>query len=187
MAKAFWNDTLIAESDDIIVVEGNAYFPIEAVNFKLLVKNISTPPTYCHWKGMATYYDIIVHGETNESAAWRYFEPYDEAAIIDNRIAFWNGVLVAGKPEGVGLVEQDPSPRAGRTGWEALCWLLSKTNKNLLSEKDIFDNTDIEEIEIRRVWENYDVQRYASQYKWNLTGGGTTGLPLQLEKATDGQ
>mgnify|MGYP003967482991 FL=1 len=55
MAKAFWNDTLIAESDDIIVVEGNAYFPIEAVNFKLLVKNISTPPTYCHWKGMATY------------------------------------------------------------------------------------------------------------------------------------
>jgi len=186
MAKAAWNDTVIAESDDIALVEGNVYFPIESVNFKYLVKNISTPQTFCHWKGMATYYDIVVHGETNEGAGWRYFEPYDEAAIINDRIAFWNGVIIAGKPEGIGLVEQEPSPRAGRTGWEALCWLLSKTDKTVLSEKDIFDNTDIEEFEIRRVWENYDVQRYARQYKWALTGGGATGLPVQIEKNTDG-
>ncbi|MBT3990351.1 MAG: DUF427 domain-containing protein [Rhodospirillaceae bacterium] len=185
MAKAFWNETLIAESDDIALVEGNAYFPIESVNFKYLVKNISAPQTYCHWKGIANYYDIIVGGKTNESAAWRYFEPYDEAAIINDRIAFWKDVMVVGQPKGTGLIEQDPSPRAGRTGWEALCWLLRHSDQAVLSPSDIFDNTDIEENEIRRVWDIFDVQRYASRYKWHLSGAENEGGPLQIEKIND--
>lgn len=170
MAKAFWNDTLIAESDDIALVEGNAYFPIEAINFKVLIKNISTPQTYCHWKGMATYYDVVAGGRTNEGAGWRYFDPYDEAAIINDRIAFWQDVIVVGQPKGAGLVEQIPSPRAGRIGWQALCWLLRHSDKKALSAKDIFDNTDIEEDEIKRVWQEFDVQRYATRYNWTLTG-----------------
>ena len=100
MAKAFWNKSLIAESEDITLVEGNAYFPIESVNFKFLVKNISTPQTFCHWKGMATYYDLIVDGKTNEGAGWRYFEHFEEASVIDNRIAFWQDVIVVGQPKG---------------------------------------------------------------------------------------
>lgn len=183
MTKAFWNETLMAESDDIVLVEGNAYFPIEAVNFKMLVKNISAPQTYCHWKGFATYYDIIVGGETNEGGGWRYFEPYEEAAVIKDRIAFWQDVIVVGQPEGNGLLEQYPSPRAGRTGWEALCWLLRHSDKLVLSPADIFDNTDIEENEIRRVWNIFDVQRYATRYNWQLTDLENTLIKIEKTDA----
>jgi uncharacterized protein (DUF427 family) len=182
MAKAFWNETLIAESTDIALVEGNAYFPIESVNFKYLIKNISTLQTFCHWKGIATFYDIMVDGKTNEGAGWRYFEPYEEAAIIDNRIAFWQDVIVAGHPKGTGLEEQNPSPRAGRTGWEALCWLLRHSEHKMLTPSIIFENTDIEESEIRRAWDVHDVQRYASRYKWDLIGGDTPGQALAIVK-----
>lgn len=90
--KATWNDTVIAESDDTVVVEGNHYFPSESVNTEFLQP--SSTHTICPWKGVASYYDVVVNGETNSDAAWYYPEPKDAAAEIKNRIAFWRGVKV---------------------------------------------------------------------------------------------
>ncbi len=66
MAKAVWNGMTLAESDDIALVEGNPYFPKSSVNWDLFRDSETAKPTYCHWKGTATYYDIAVGGETNE-------------------------------------------------------------------------------------------------------------------------
>ena len=70
MAKAIWNGVTIAESNDIALVEGNAYFPTESVAWDHLRKSGETDPTYCHWKGFASYYDIVAHGMENKSAVW---------------------------------------------------------------------------------------------------------------------
>ncbi len=90
--KAIWNSEVIAESDDIVEVEGNAYFPVESVNRALLVD--SDTHTFCGWKGQASYYSLSVNGETNVDAAWYYPEPMDAAEHIRNRVAFWKGVKV---------------------------------------------------------------------------------------------
>ncbi len=92
MPKAVWNDAVIAESDDTVVVEGNHYFPPEALNRELL--RDSDRHTVCGWKGRASYYDIVVDGQTNLGAAWYYPETKPEAAHIAGRIAFWRGVRV---------------------------------------------------------------------------------------------
>jgi uncharacterized protein (DUF427 family) len=92
MAKAIWNDTVIAESDKTIIVEGNHYFPPESVNQAYLRSN--DEHTVCHWKGEAGYYDIVVNGETNPGAAWYYPQPKNAAKHVENRIAFWRGVKV---------------------------------------------------------------------------------------------
>ena len=92
MAKAIWNDTVIAESDDTIIVEGNHYFPPEAVNSQYLKK--SRHRSICLWKGIASYYSIEVEGELNRDAAWYYSRPIRPAAKIKGRIAFWRGVKV---------------------------------------------------------------------------------------------
>ncbi len=92
MPKAVWNDAVIAESDDTVVVEGNHYFPPEALNRELLRE--SDRHTVCGWKGRASYYDIVVDGQTNLGAAWYYPETKPEAAHIAGRIAFWRGVRV---------------------------------------------------------------------------------------------
>ena len=84
MAKAIWNGVMIAESDDIALVEGNAYFPAESVAWDHLRKSGETAPTYCHWKGFASYYDIVVDGAENKGAVWTYEEPYQEAETIKN-------------------------------------------------------------------------------------------------------
>ena len=92
MAKAIWNDVVIAESDDIVVVEGNLYFPKESIKqeyFKEAALN-----TVCPWKGTASYYTIEVNGEENAEAAWYYPEPKESAAKIKGRVAFWRGVTV---------------------------------------------------------------------------------------------
>ena len=83
---------MIAESDDTVVVEGNHYFPRESVNSANLLP--STKHTHCPWKGEASYYDVVVNGETNADAAWYYPEPKEAAAEIKDRIAFWRGVTV---------------------------------------------------------------------------------------------
>jgi uncharacterized protein (DUF427 family) len=93
MTTASWNGTVVAESDDIVVVEGNAYFPREAVRDEVLVA--STRTSVCPWKGTASYYSLHVNGETNEDAAWYYPEPKDAAAQIRGRVAFWKGVTVS--------------------------------------------------------------------------------------------
>jgi uncharacterized protein (DUF427 family) len=92
MAKAIWNDHVIAESDNTVVVEGNHYFPPESVKPEYLQPSSHT--TVCGWKGSANYYDIVVDGQTNPGAAWYYPTPKDAAQQIAGRIAFWKGVHV---------------------------------------------------------------------------------------------
>jgi uncharacterized protein (DUF427 family) len=90
--KAIWNNAVIAESDDTVVVEGNHYFPPDSVNNEYLQPSVSH--TTCPWKGEASYYDVVVKGEINGDAAWYYPDPKPAAAEIKNRIAFWHGVTV---------------------------------------------------------------------------------------------
>jgi uncharacterized protein (DUF427 family) len=90
--KAIWNNQIIAESDDIINVEGNSYFPLEAVKKEFLID--SETETVCPWKGTASYYDLKVDGELNRDAAWYYAEPKPGANEIKGRVAFWKGVQV---------------------------------------------------------------------------------------------
>ncbi len=92
MATATWNDTVIAESDDTVVVEGNHYFPIESVADGVLTESDHT--SVCPWKGVASYYDVVVDGATNGNAAWYYPAPKDAAAEIKDRVAFWKGITV---------------------------------------------------------------------------------------------
>jgi uncharacterized protein (DUF427 family) len=93
MATASWNGTVIARSDDTVVVEGNHYFPIESVNRDLLREGDTH--TVCPWKGTASYYTLVVDGQENRDAAWYYPTPKDAAAEITGRVAFWRGVTVA--------------------------------------------------------------------------------------------
>ena len=92
MAQAIWNGTVIAESDDTVVVEGNQYFPRASVRADLLSDSATT--SNCPWKGTAHYHSIVVGGATNRDAAWYYPEPKAAAAEIRDRIAFWKGVEV---------------------------------------------------------------------------------------------
>ena len=94
MAKAVWNGVVIAESDQTVVVEGNHYFPPDGVNRDYLVDNPAH--TICPWKGTASYYDIVVGGQTNTGAAWYYPEPKPAASDIKDHVAFWRGVSVEG-------------------------------------------------------------------------------------------
>ena len=90
--KAIWKNTVIAESDDTVVVEGNHYFPADAVTTGLLKDSDTT--SVCPWKGTANYYSVTVDGDTNPDAAWYYATPKDAAKEITGRIAFWKGVQV---------------------------------------------------------------------------------------------
>jgi uncharacterized protein (DUF427 family) len=90
--KAIWNDTVIAQSDDTVVVEGNHYFPVSAINKELITP--STKTTVCPWKGTANYYTISVAGSENPDAAWYYESPKDAASQIAGRVAFWRGVQI---------------------------------------------------------------------------------------------
>ncbi len=91
--KATWNGHVVAQSDDIVKVEGNAYFPIDSLN-KTFLKE-STTKSVCPWKGTASYYSLSVDGKENKDAAWFYPEPKSAAAEIKGRVAFWKGVTVA--------------------------------------------------------------------------------------------
>jgi uncharacterized protein (DUF427 family) len=93
MTTATWNGAVIAESDDIVTVEGNAYFPLEAVREGVL--RPSATHSVCPWKGTASYYDVDVDGQVNRDAAFYYPTPKDAAAEITGRIAFWKGVQVS--------------------------------------------------------------------------------------------
>jgi uncharacterized protein (DUF427 family) len=93
MTTATWNGTVIAESDDIVLVEGNAYFPREAVRDDVL--RPSSTHTVCPWKGTASYFSLEVDGKINADAAWYYPAPKEAAQEIAGRVAFWKGVEVA--------------------------------------------------------------------------------------------
>lgn len=90
--KAIWNNEVIAESDDTVIVEGNHYFPPSSVNNEYLVE--SSTLTVCPWKGEANYYDIVVGDNVNKDGAWYYPDPKTEAAEIKDHVAFWRGVQV---------------------------------------------------------------------------------------------
>ena len=90
--KATWKGAVLAESDETVVVEGNHYFPADSVNREHFRE--SSKHTVCPWKGTASYYDVVVGGETNADAAWYYPEPKDAAREIEGRVAFWRGVRV---------------------------------------------------------------------------------------------
>ena len=90
--KAVWNGTVLAESDDTVVVEGNHYFPPESIKKEYFQASDAT--TICPWKGKASYYDVVVDGQVNRSAAWYYPSPNRAANQIKDHIAFWHGVRV---------------------------------------------------------------------------------------------
>ena len=92
MIQATWNDVVLAQSDTTVVVEGNHYFPPDAVKWEYFKP--STHTTVCGWKGLANYHDIEVNGERNPNAAWYYADPKPEAEQVRGRIAFWKGVKV---------------------------------------------------------------------------------------------
>ena len=90
--KASWRGTVVAESDDTVVVEGNHYFPAAAVKAGYLLP--SNTKTMCSWKGQASYHTLFVDGDANPDAVWFYPDPKDAAAEIKGRLAFWKGVQV---------------------------------------------------------------------------------------------
>ena len=90
--KATWNGAVIAQSDDLVVLEGNQYFPDSSLNRDFVT--FSNHKTSCPWKGQASYYSLIVNGEMNTDAAWYYADPKPEADEIKGRVAFWKGVKI---------------------------------------------------------------------------------------------
>jgi uncharacterized protein (DUF427 family) len=108
VAKATWNGSVLAEGDDVILVEGNCYFSRDHIRWDYF-KPASTT-TFCGWKGTANYYDIEVDGHINPGAAWYYADPMPAAEEVRNRIAFWKGVKVEAEPG----VRQGPAPPPAR-------------------------------------------------------------------------
>jgi uncharacterized protein (DUF427 family) len=90
--KAIWKDQVLAESDVFETVEGNVYFPKSAIKQEFF--RPSDKHTTCHWKGVASYYDVVVGDQVNKDAAWFYPTPMEAAANIKDHVAFWRGVTV---------------------------------------------------------------------------------------------
>ncbi len=90
--KATWQNAILAESDDTVVVEGNHYFLPESIQPEHFRE--SSSHSTCPWKGEASYYDVVVNGEVNKDAAWYYPQPKEAAKNIEGRVAFWKGVKV---------------------------------------------------------------------------------------------
>ncbi len=90
--QAIWNGKVLAESDATVVVEGNHYFPPESIHKQYFQP--SDKHTTCPWKGLASYYDVVVDGKVNKDAAWYYPDPKPAAKQIKDRVAFWKGVDV---------------------------------------------------------------------------------------------
>ena len=96
MPRALWNGTVLAEAplDRIEMVEGNMYFPPDAIRPEHL--RPTDTHTVCPWKGTASYYDVVAGQQTNRDAAWYYPDPKDAATKIRGYVAFWRGVKVEG-------------------------------------------------------------------------------------------
>ena len=92
MATATWNGTVIAKSDETVVVEGNHYFPPESISGDVLES--TDRRTHCPWKGDASYFDVVVDGERSTNAAWTYVDPKDAASNIKDHVAFYRVVTV---------------------------------------------------------------------------------------------
>ena len=92
MTKAIWNGTIIAESEHTERVEGNHYFPANTIKKEYFRPSKTT--SVCAWKGVASYYDIVVDDQINSGAAWYYATPKEAAANIKDHVAFWRGVSI---------------------------------------------------------------------------------------------
>jgi uncharacterized protein (DUF427 family) len=90
--KALWENAVVAQSNETIVVEGNHYFPPDSIDTAYFAP--SDTHTSCHWKGVASYYHVKIGEKVNADAAWYYPEPKDAAKSIKNYIAFWRGVKI---------------------------------------------------------------------------------------------
>jgi uncharacterized protein (DUF427 family) len=90
--KALWKDTVLAESDETLIIEGNHYFPHDSICMEFFQE--SKTQTVCGWKGLASYYDIVVGGSTNQDSAWYYATPSAASLQIKNHVAFWKGVKI---------------------------------------------------------------------------------------------
>ncbi|MCP3821606.1 DUF427 domain-containing protein [Streptomyces sp. A3M-1-3] len=97
MLRAVWNGTVIAEAASTVIVEGNHYFPPEALHREYFSESRSR--SLCFWKGLARYYTVTVDGRACPNAAWYYPHPSPLARRIKNHVAFWQGVRVEGEPE----------------------------------------------------------------------------------------
>jgi uncharacterized protein (DUF427 family) len=91
--KAVWEDKIVAESDKTVVVEGNHYFPPDSIKREFFTP--SDTQTTCHWKGVASYYNLRSGDKSNPDAAWYYPEPKEAAKAIKDHVAFWRGVKVS--------------------------------------------------------------------------------------------
>ena len=92
MAKAIWENTVLAESDQTVEIEGNQYFPPSSIRKEYFKSSDSH--SICPWKGTANYYDVEVNGKQNQGAAWYYPEPKPAARQIKDYVAFWRGVRI---------------------------------------------------------------------------------------------
>jgi uncharacterized protein (DUF427 family) len=92
VARAIWNGQVVAESERYEIVEGNVYFPADSIKRGFFKP--STTHTTCPWKGLASYYTLVIDGKENRDAAWYYPDPSAAAANIADHVAFWNGVKV---------------------------------------------------------------------------------------------
>lgn len=90
--KAIWNNQILAESEETVVVENNYYFPASSLNMAFFIPSETT--SHCPWKGDASYYSVVVNGEENTDAAWYYPAPKEAAKEIKDHVAFWRGVDV---------------------------------------------------------------------------------------------
>jgi uncharacterized protein (DUF427 family) len=91
--KAIWENTVLAQSDKTLVIEGNHYFPPESMKREFF--KLSDTHSTCPWKGLASYYNVQVGEKVNPDAAWYYPEPKDAAKSIKDHVAFWRGVKVS--------------------------------------------------------------------------------------------
>ncbi len=113
MLRAVWNGAVLAEAPRTIWLEGNHYFPPESLNRDYFTA--SRAKSLCPWKGLASYYTVVVDGLANPNAAWYYPHPSPLARKIKNHVAFWNGVQVEGLPEPEAGAEAD-GRRRGHAG-----------------------------------------------------------------------
>lgn len=90
--QAVFDGTVIAESDETVVVEGNHYFPGDSLRREYFTA--SSTRTVCPWKGLASYYTVNVDGVASADAAWYYPRPSLLARKIKGRVAFSGGVMV---------------------------------------------------------------------------------------------
>jgi len=92
MPRASWNNAILAKTERFESVEGNTYFPPETI--RMAYFRPSETHTICGWKGVASYYDVVVEDKVNKDAAWYYPDPKPAATHIKDYVAFWRGVKV---------------------------------------------------------------------------------------------